>query len=422
MKPIEAGARLGRYELLEAVPGGRLSEVFRAKDTTIDRLVAIKLLGEAFAADDAWLRRFEQEARAAGRLDHPNILSIYDVGVHEGRPYLISEWLEGENLRTWISSGGFPLRRAVAVALDVARGLAAAHAKGVIHRDLKPENLFLTSQGTVKLLDFGLARIVPVRIQGADESDAPTLVTATEPGIVMGTVGYMSPEQVRGNVVDARSDIFSFGSVLYEMATGRRAFRADSPIETMIAILRENPPPMSSGDPALERVVLRCLAKRPQERFQSAHDLAYALEEVLAAAEESGLNSRTARRAAPPRPASSMDLPADSGENLEGAGFFLVVAGREIPLPPGPVILGRGRDATIRLRDKSVSRHHARLVVGSDGAMLENLESKNGTFLQGRRVQSPTALRDGDEIRVGSVSLVLRTGRPTATTETQSRS
>ena len=396
--------------------------MFRAKDTTIDRLVAIKLLGEAFAADAAWLRRFEQEARAAGRLDHPNVLSIYDVGVHEGRPYLISEWLEGENLRAWISSGGFSIRRAVELALEVARGLAAAHAKGVIHRDLKPENLFLTSQGTVKLLDFGLARIVPVRIEGADETETPTLVTVTEPGVVMGTVGYMSPEQVRGRLVDARSDIFSFGSVLYEMATGRRAFRAESPVETMIAILREDPPPMSSGDRALERVVRRCLAKRPQERFQSAHDLAYALEDVLASSDDSGLNSQTARRAVPPRPASSMDLPADSGENLEGAGFFLVVAGREIPLPQGPVILGRGRDATIRLRDKSVSRHHARLVVGSDAAMLENLESKNGTFLQGRRVQSPTALRDGDEIRVGSVSLVLRTGRPTATTETQSRS
>ena len=286
MKALEPGTRLGRYELLEAVPGGRLSEVFRAKDTTIHRLVAVKLLSAVLAADGAWLRRFEQEARAAGRLDHPNLLSIFDVGVHEGRPYLVSEWLEGETLRAGLVQGGLPRRRAIAVAAEIARGLAAAHEKGVIHRDLKPENVFLTSRGTVKILDFGLARILLPEVEGTGDFDTPTLATLTEPGVIMGTVGYMSPEQVRGRVVDARSDIFSFGAVVYELVTGRRAFQADSPIETMIAILRTEPSPMDSGDlslPALESLVRRCLEKRPEDRFQSAQDLLDAVEDLLPA-------------------------------------------------------------------------------------------------------------------------------------------
>jgi len=424
MKALEPGTRLGRYELLEAVPGGRLSEVFRARDTTIRRFVAVKLLSAVLAADSAWLRRFEQEARAAGRLDHPNLLSIFDVGIHEGRPYLVSEWLEGETLRARIIQGGLPSRRAIEVAAEIARGLAAAHEKGVIHRDLKPENLFLTSRGTVKILDFGLARILLPEVEGAGDTDTPTLATLTEPGVVMGTVGYMSPEQVRGRVVDARSDIFSFGAVLYELVTGRRAFQADSPIETMIAILRTEPAPMDSGGlslPALERLVRRCLEKRAEDRFQSAEDLVDAVEDLLAAPEEPATEVLTAVKISEGKRTRPMMTPVPTEDSQE-AGFFLVVGGREIPLPPGPAILGRGRDATIRLAAKSVSRHHARIVVAGNTATLENLQSKNGTFLQGSRVHAPTPLADGDEIRVGSVSLVLRSSRPSATTETQSRS
>ena len=420
MRPLQPGDRIGRYELLEAVPGGRLSEVFRARDSSIERIVAVKVLSGSLSSDEAWLRRFEQEARAAGRLDHPNVLLIYDVGVHAGRPYLVSEWLEGETLRSWITAAPVPLPRAVRIAADIARGLAAAHAKGVVHRDLKPENLFLTADGRVKILDFGLARIVPPQLAGGAEGESPTLATVTEPGIVMGTVGYMSPEQVRGRVVDARSDIFSFGAVLYELASGRRAFSAESPIETMIAILREEPPALFGeahrGSAAVERIVRRCLQKRPQDRFQSARDLGYALEDLLAASE-----------LASPEPPM---IPArvGAGENraggsrpAEGAGFSLFVGDREIALPEGETILGRAHDATVRLQEKSVSRHHARIVVGGDGATLENLRSKNGTYLGGKRVLSPTALSHGDEIRLGSVSIVVRVIPPTATTETHSR-
>jgi serine/threonine protein kinase len=420
MRPLKPGDRIGRYELLESVPGGRLSDVFRARDSSIDRIVAIKVLSGSLSSDAAWLKRFEQEARAAGRLDHPNVLLLYDVGVHAGRPYLVSEWLEGETLRTWIASSGVSLPRAVRIAADVARGLAAAHAKGVVHRDLKPENLFLTADGRVKILDFGLARIVPPQLAGGAEGDSPTLATVTEPGVVMGTVGYMSPEQVRGRLVDARSDIFSFGAVLYELASGRRAFYAESPIETMIAILREEPPALfreaHRGSAAVERIVRRCLQKRPQDRFQSARDLGYALEDLLASSDLTSPDAPVS-----PGSAGVGENRAERESPAEGAGFSLLVGDREIALSEGETILGRAHDATVRLQEKSVSRHHARIVVGGDAATLENLRSKNGTYLGGKRVLAPTALSHGDEIRLGAVSLVVRVIPPTATTETHSR-
>ncbi len=414
---LPPGSRLGPYEILAPLGAGGMGEVYRALDTRLKREVAVKVLSASFANDADRERRFEQEARAASALNHPNILAIYDIGTEDGSPFIVSELLDGETLRSRLSRGALSLREALGLGLQIAQGLSAAHSKGVIHRDLKPENLFLTAGRIVKILDFGLARIVPPQIAGSLEGDSPTLATVTEPGMVMGTVGYMSPEQLRGRMVDARSDIFSFGAVLYEMLTGRRAFHAESAIEIMIAIIREEPPAIflpGHAEPSVERVVRRCLQKRQQERFQSARDLAYALEDLLAASGELPVDARLS-----PSEEIARGEASHLAGGIDGAAFSLIVGDREIPLPAGPVILGRGRDATIRLRGKSVSRHHARILVRSDGATLENLGSKNGTYLRGERIEAPTALADGDEIRVGDLSMVLRITPPPATTQTQ---
>jgi serine/threonine protein kinase len=423
-----AGTMLGRYELLESLDRGRLSEVYRARDASIGRLVAVKVLPASLAADAVWLRRFEQEARAAGQLDHPSILSIHDVGVHEGRPYLVSEWLEGETLRERLSVTKVPWRKAVGYAIQIAQGIAAAHERGIVHRDLKPENLFLTQDGRVKILDFGLARVVAPQVADNADAEAPTAATATEPGVILGTVGYMSPEQVRGQPADARSDIFGLGAILFELATGKRAFRADSAIETMIAILREEPPPFPPmGEPpaALERVIRRCLEKRREERFQSARDVAYALEDLLAGAPDAVLRKRPPVVTEPPAGRRSSSSGGQEGRRrrsgpAEDSGFWLIFQDREVQLRVGETVLGRGRDATIRLSEKSVSRHHARIVIRESEATLENLRSKNGTFLHSERIESPTRLADGDDIRLGSVSLSLSIRPSTASTETES--
>jgi Tol biopolymer transport system component len=279
---LSAGTRLGSYEILAPLGAGGMGEVYRAKDISLGRDVAIKVLPPAVSADPDRLRRFEQEARSAGLLNHPNILSIYGFGEHEGAPYVVSELLEGSTLRDHIAGSALSSRRAVDYALQIANGLAAAHEKGIVHRDLKPENLFVTDDGRVKILDFGLAKLTqPERVPSA-QTAAPTMTAGTEPGIVLGTVGYMSPEQIRGLAADQRSDIFSFGAILYEMLSGRRAFRGDSAIETLSAILKEDPPELSETNrnlpPALERLVRHCLEKSPQLRIQSARDLAYDLE------------------------------------------------------------------------------------------------------------------------------------------------
>src|SRR5262249_10928065 len=228
------------------------------------------------------LQRFEREARIAGSLNHPNLLSLFDVGAHDGAPYLVTEMLEGATLRGLLTGGSLPPRKAVEYGVQIARGLAAAHEKGIIHRDLKPENLFVTRDGRVKVLDFGLAKLTR---PGEAEKARPEVSTATSPtdaGVLLGTVGYMSPEQVRGQPADERSDIFALGAVLYEMLSGRRAFKRDSQVETLNAILKEEPPgvggPGPPIPPAVERIVRRCLEKDPAERFRSAHDVAFALE------------------------------------------------------------------------------------------------------------------------------------------------
>ncbi|MBI3425686.1 MAG: serine/threonine protein kinase, partial [Acidobacteria bacterium] len=283
---IVPGARLGAYEIVAPLGAGGMGEVYRAKDTRLDREVAIKVLPADFANDSDRLKRFEQEARATSALNHPNILTIYDIGNHAGAPYLVAELLEGEELRAHLEAGALPVRKALEYAQQIASGLAAAHAKGIVHRDLKPENLFVTTDGRVKILDFGLAKLKPPKLAGGVDSEAATQnllkKPLTNPGVIMGTVGYMSPEQVRGAEVDHRSDIFSFGMILYEMLAGQRAFNGSSMAELMSAILKEELPELSETNakisPALDKIVRRCLEKKPERRFQSASDLGFALE------------------------------------------------------------------------------------------------------------------------------------------------
>lgn len=259
-----------------------MGEVYRARDTRLGRDVAIKVLLEALANDADRLRRFEQEARTIAALNHPNILGIHDIGVHDGAPFLVSEFLEGQTLLERLISGPLPVRRAIEYALGIAQGLEAAHEKGIVHRDLKPANIFVTRDGRVKVLDFGLAKLVSLAED--HETEATLASPATLPGTVMGTVGYMSPEQVRGEPLDRRSDIFSFGAVLYEMLTGKRAFKRETSAETMTAILREEPQALTDagwqGPPELQRILARCLEKNGAQRFQAASDLGFALESV----------------------------------------------------------------------------------------------------------------------------------------------
>ncbi|HXI04412.1 MAG TPA: serine/threonine-protein kinase, partial [Candidatus Saccharimonadales bacterium] len=278
---LAAGEHIGPYVIAGPLGAGGMGEVYRARDTRLERDVALKVLPERTAADQEALSRFEREAKAIAALSHPNILAIHDLGVHEGKAYSVTELLEGETLRSRLGGGALPLRKGVDYALQIAHGLAAAHDKGVIHRDLKPENLFVTHDGRVKILDFGIAKLAQPDA-GDGGTAAPTVDPGTLPGTVIGTLGYMSPEQVRGAAVDPRSDLFSFGAVLYEMLSGRRAFRGDTPADTISAILREDPPDLSQTGrnvaPGVERVVRHCLEKSPSERFQSARDVAFALE------------------------------------------------------------------------------------------------------------------------------------------------
>ena len=276
---LSVGSRLGPYEILSPLGAGGMGEVYRARDTRLDRSVAIKVLPDRLAQDSTALARFEQEARAVAALSHPNILAIHDFGNDGGVVYAVAELLEGATLRERLAAGALPPRKAVEYAAQAAQGLAAAHERGIVHRDLKPENVFVTNDGRVKLLDFGLARLAATESAGR-ETEAPTAVVATEPGVVMGTVGYMSPEQVRGQPADHRSDIFALGAVLYEMLSGKRAFRGASAADTMSAVLNAEPelaPSFSTAEPALAQIVRRCLEKSPGERFQSARDLAFAL-------------------------------------------------------------------------------------------------------------------------------------------------
>ncbi len=278
---LASGTKLGPYEIVSPLGAGGMGEVYRARDARLSRDVAVKVLPAAFSRDPERLRRFEQEARATAALSHPNILAVFDIGTHEQSLYVVTELLEGETLRQRTQSGPIPARKATDYGLQMARGLGAAHEQGISHRDLKPENIFVTKDGRIKILDFGLAKVTSPE-KSTSGADTPTLALQTEPGMVLGTVGYMSPEQVRGKPADARSDIFSLGAILYEMVSGKRAFQGDSAADTMSAVLKAEPPPLTETQqnipPGLARIVEHCLEKDADNRFQSARDVAFALE------------------------------------------------------------------------------------------------------------------------------------------------
>jgi hypothetical protein len=338
--PLAAGARLGPYQIVAPIGAGGMGEVFRARDERLGREVAVKVLPAAFHADSERLRRFGDEARAAGSLNHPGILIVYDVGEHDGAPYIVSELLDGQTLRERLTAGRLSPRKALDIAVQVAEALAGAHDKGIIHRDLKPENLYLLEDGRTKILDFGLAKALG---DDGDLATASTIAAAhkTVSGAILGTSGYMAPEQVRGEAVDRRTDLFAFGAVLYEMLAGRPAFPGASHVERGYAVLKEEPPPLPPAEglpPAIEAVVRRCLEKRPADRFQSARDLAFSLQALsgMATASQVALPAPAkARRRAPVAIAGVAVVAVVVG----GAGF---VAGRRganpTPLAPAAIV------------------------------------------------------------------------------------
>ena len=352
---LPSGSRLGPYEILSPLGAGGMGEVYRARDTRLGRDVAIKVLPASFSADRDRLHRFEQEAKAASLLNHPNITVVYDIGQHDGAPYIVEELLEGETLRERLSGAPIGQRKAIEYALQVAHGLAAAHEKGIVHRDLKPENLFITREGHLKILDFGLAKSMSPASAEPGQSTAAT-AAATRPGIILGTTGYMSPEQVRGASVDHRSDIFSFGVILYEMLSGERAFQRDSDIETLMAILKEEPPllerPTLFVTPELAGIVGHCLEKEPAGRFQSARDLAFALRvadregHIVSSGSRSGVAANRVDAAEPEsreRPSQPSELPARSSDEKRRFRRLLPLALISIAAAGGVIFFWRGR-------------------------------------------------------------------------------
>jgi eukaryotic-like serine/threonine-protein kinase len=408
--PLSVGARLGPYEILALLGAGGMGEVYRARDSRLDRVVAVKVLPSSVCTDNDRLVRFEQEARAAAALNDPHILAVYDVGRDDGAPFIVSELLEGATLRDRMSPGALPPRKAIDYATQMARGLAAAHGRGIVHRDLKPENVFITSNGLVKILDFGLAKLTEVDppVDGAPPSGLTAVATVapdTTPGLVLGTVGYMAPEQVRGLPADHRADIFAFGAILYEMLSGRRAFAGATAADTMTAILTEDPPDLpGSGHhlpAAVGRIVDRCLEKHPASRFQSAGDLAFALEALSNASQSTAalvgsvspriireriawavaaalaigvaaLGVREFSRPLPPAPPSftSTILPPD-GWDIGGVGGANAPPARMAISPDGRrLAFVASSDKSRRLWVRPLDSSAARSLDGTEGAIL----------------------------------------------------
>jgi Tol biopolymer transport system component len=412
---LSAGTHLGPYEILEPLGAGGMGEVYRAHDTRLGREVAVKVLPAELSHDRDRLHRFEQEARLAGSLNHPGVLTVYDVGSHEGAPYLVTELLEGRSLREVLHSGPLPTRKAVDYAQQVAHGLAAAHARDIVHRDIKPANVFVTKDGRVKILDFGLAKLTHLPLQQAEGSEVST---KTAEGRVVGTVGYMAPEQVRGKDIDARCDIFAFGAVLYEMLSGERAFAGETTADTLTAILTKDPEEMSrpgrAVPPALDRLVRRCLEKDPEERFQSARDVAFALEA------ESG-SSRPELDAVAAAPRHRRWLRAGLvGLTLLGAGVGIgLLAGGgireraptratfvDVALPPGVQLV---EPSFARLSDDGRQIVFAGLEKGVRRLWVRSLDSPVTRPLSGTEGSAPVAWsRDGRRVAFQSPELVLK--------------
>jgi Tol biopolymer transport system component len=385
---LASGVRLGAYEIIALIGSGGMGEVYRARDPRLERDVAVKVLPAALAGDAERLRRFEQEARAAAALNHPNILAVHDVGGAEsGVPYVVSELLDGATLRERLHGGPLPMRKAIDFAVQIAHGLAAAHGKGIVHRDLKPENVFVTEDSRVKILDFGLAKLIEREPALSGVSALPTVPPDTIPGLVVGTIGYMAPEQVRGRAADHRADIFAFGTVLYEMLSGQRAFRGDTAADTMTAILKEDPPDLPSADrhmpPALARIVDRCLEKAPAARFQSADDLAFALESLTSA---SGAFEATASAAAPLVPVRRWRVAAGVTLGMAvaaAAGYGSALLRRPAPVDERPVTfaLGPPDGWNLALTGRTNAVSLAPIAISPDGRYIafiaSNRENKN---------------------------------------------
>jgi Tol biopolymer transport system component len=428
---LSPGQKLGPYEIVAAIGAGGMGEVYRARDPRLGRDVAIKVLPASFASDSDRLGRFEQEARAAAALNHPNILAVYDIGVdagpaeaghHVGTPYVVSELLEGGTLRERIA--GLPVRKAIEYALQIARGLAAAHEKGIVHRDLKPDNVFVTDDGRVKILDFGLAKLTQAESAFPMGTAMPTVgAIDTQPGMVMGTMGYMSPEQVRGQPVDHRADIFAFGVVLYEMLAGRRAFERSTSADTIIAIVKEDPPDLPAAErhipPGLERIVDRCLEKSPSARFQNAADLAFALDALSSHSDRTEI-VRAALPAARGRSRAWLPWAVAAAFGLALAALSVVHL-RETPpaaqpvqfqlrMPPGAVpvapaaieispdgqqaVFGAVTDGLSALWVRPLSSVDARLLPGTEGATYPFWSPDSRTvafFADGKLKKAPLA-------------------------------
>jgi hypothetical protein len=380
--------------VLEQIGAGGMGEVYRARDPQLGREVAIKVLPPTLGLNADRLQRFQLEARTAGMLNHPNLLTVFELGVSDGAPYIVTELLEGETLRERLQGGAaLPARKVIDHAVQIANGLAAAHEKGVIHRDLKPENLYLTRDGRVKILDFGLAKLATPASGEMGDAETVKRENETAPGHVMGTVGYMAPEQVRGQVVDHRADLFSLGTVLYEMLTGRRAFRGDSSIETLNAILKEEPAELSTTGrlipPALQRIVEHCLEKSPESRFQSARDLAFHLEAI------SGNDSGTTRSLAlkPQRPR-ILPVALVALLLLSVGGAYLAGRGRAVPAPPKvrPLTFEQGTIRSARFLPDGQTVVYGAALAGGPLKMYQARVNSTGS--------APLALPEGDILSV----------------------
>ncbi len=379
---LPPGTRLGPYEIVSLLGAGGMGEVYKARDPRLARDVAVKVLPESMAGDPSRLRRFEQEARAVAALSHPNIVAIFDVGTgsgtsESGHPYLVTELLDGETLRSLLGRGPLPLPRADEIALQLVAGLAAAHDRGVVHRDLKPENLIVTRDRVVKILDFGLAKAsAETRHDHADDVTRPS---GTMAGMVMGTAGYMSPEQVRGHAADPRSDIFAVGAILYEMVSGQRAFQGASPADTMSAVLREQPMDLvlrSGTPPSLARLVRRCLEKDPADRFQTARDLRFAIENVSDSHAVSPAQSTAESRSIAVLPFANMSSDADNQFFSDGLAEELINALSRLP---GLQVASRTSAFRYRTTDTDIREIGRQLHVG---AVLEGSVRRAGNRLR----------------------------------------